>query len=162
MIRIAEVDSPAQIEAVRALIREFFAWAQTFDPDAASAPTFHGLEAQLAGLPGIYGPPGGCLLLATVDGAPAGCVAFRDAGDRVCELKRMYVRPEFRGRRIGPGLVGELVVAAKRAGYRRMFLGSHHSMAAAHALYRAAGFRFVDAPANHSDPAEVVMEMDLV
>ncbi len=164
MITISQVKSDAQIAAAQALIREFTAWAITLAAGSDQAPTFQGLEAELATLPGIYAPPKGRLLLAMHDEEPAGCVCLKGHDATTCELKRFYVRPKFRGLNIGWQLVNRLVEEARQAGYRRVVLDSHCSMTKAHALYEAVGFKRVATPDDIPEvfkPIVVFMECDL-
>jgi putative acetyltransferase len=165
MITIGQIGSPEDCAAIKALVLEFVAWAYTLDPDAATAPTFHNLEAELDSLPGIYGPPTGSFLLARTDGQPAGCVAFRQVDPHTVELKRMYVRPDQRGNGLGKALVRSLLDEARSQSRNKVVLDSHHTMTGAHKIYRAAGFRDVDPPKGF--PAlylgrVVFMELDLV
>jgi GNAT superfamily N-acetyltransferase len=163
-VSITQAVTESQIAAVRELIREYTAWAFTLEADSDKAPTFQGLEAELAALPGAYAPPAGRLLLATSEGEPAGCVCLRGNDPATCELKRLYVRPTMRGLNLGWKLVSTLVEEARRAGYRRMVLDSHMSMTKAHELYRSAGFKDVSAPADFPEelkPLVVFMELDL-
>jgi ribosomal protein S18 acetylase RimI-like enzyme len=102
---------------------------------------FQGFEAELASLPGSYAPPAGRLLLATEDGRVAGCVALRPLAGEQCEMKRLYVRPEFRGLGIGRVLVDRVISEAKEIGYRRMLLDTLPSMGPAISLYHQLGFR---------------------
>jgi GNAT superfamily N-acetyltransferase len=164
MLTISQVSSPAEIRDVQGLLREYTAWALALAADSESVPTFEGLEEELATLPGVYAPPAGCLLLARDDRQPAGCVALRERGAAVGELKRLYVRPTFRGRDIGRQLVAAVIARARTFGYRRLILDSHVSMTKAHAIYMAAGFRLVSAPADFPEalkPIAVFMELDL-
>lgn len=139
----------AEVAAFRALCE---AYARSL-PIIAVSLAHQGFEREMAGLPGAYGPPTGEIVLAwDADGTPVGCAALRplpseaDAGAsdgerRVCELKRMFVRPEARGRGIG-GLLGEAIVSvARAAGYHVMRLDTDRSMTAAIAVYRGLGFR---------------------
>jgi len=164
MATIVQVTTEADILEAGDLLREYTAWVLPLTPVGDAAPTFHGLEAELATLPGPYSPPTGCLLLARHDGRAAGCIALRGHDSDVAELKRLYVRPAFRGHNIGAALVADLVARARGLGYRRLVLDSHISMAKAHALYMAAGFHTVDTPADFPDvlkPVVVFMEMTL-
>ena len=164
MIEIVEASGPDQVGAVRELLGEYLAWAFTLDSRSNDAPTFHGIDAELADLPGPYAPPSGRLLAARVDGEIAGCVALKRVDATTGELKRLYVRPAFRGRNLGSLLVGRLVDEARAAGYRRLVLDSYHTMTSAHRVYQEAGFRLVQPPPGF--PPEfldvvVFMEMDL-
>ncbi len=165
MIEIRQISTPEDCAAVKALVLEFVAWAETQDPDAKSAATFQDLEKELDGLPGECRPPTGAFLLATDAGAPAGCVAFRELDAETVELKRMYVRPAMRGKGAGVKLVQDLIAEARAQGRRRIVLDSYHTMTSAHRIYRAVGFRDVappdDFPAHYLGRV-VFMEMDLL
>jgi ribosomal protein S18 acetylase RimI-like enzyme len=134
MLRIAEAASPADLDTVRALLREYHA---LIGVDLC----FQGFEAELRELPGAYAPPGGRLLIAVQDGTPAGCVALRPQGDARCELKRLFVRPGNRGLGIGRALTDRIVDEARAIGYDQIVLDTLPSMAAAQQLYEELGFR---------------------
>ena len=137
-------DTPQQLDDVRALIRAFVAWHRARHQqdlelidryfDAAA------FEEELATLPGKYAPPHGALLLATLDGAPAGCVALRRIDDTTCEMKRMFVPPAMQGRGIGRALADAVLNEARRLGYRSMVLDTSIRQKEAQALYRGLGF----------------------
>lgn len=101
---------------------------------------FQGFQQELAELPGAYAPPNGQLLLAVADNEPIGCVALRKLENSICEMKRLYVRPGFRGQKIGRQLAEAIVEEAKGIGYRKMRLDSIRSLTEAAALYRSLGF----------------------
>lgn len=121
-----------------AVIRELFGEYAASLPFALN---FQGFDAELAGLPGKYAPPEGALLILLDDGGPAGCVALRPlAGKAICEMKRLYVRPDRRGRGYGRLLTAAILDAARRLGYRRIRLDTVPGMDAAIALYESLGF----------------------
>lgn len=97
-------------------------------------------DAELMELPGKYSAPGGCVLLADGGGKIEGCVAFRNVSQEICEMKRLYVRPEARGRRLGYELVDQLIAAARTVGYREMRLDVMEKSVSARNLYQEFGF----------------------
>ncbi|MBD7937510.1 GNAT family N-acetyltransferase [Cytobacillus sp. Sa5YUA1] len=101
---------------------------------------FQDFEGELASLPGKYGSPDGSILLAIVDGKVAGCIAYRKLADKVCEMKRPYVRKAYRNLGIGKELVLRLIEEAKGIPYESMRLDTLATMKSAQKLYRAIGF----------------------
>jgi GNAT superfamily N-acetyltransferase len=105
---------------------------------------FQGFEAELAELPGAYAPPAGTLLLACIDGEPAGCCAMRPLYNtdhlNACEMKRLFVRPAFRGFGLGRLLVERVMSDGQLAGYTTMLLDTLSDMETARALYQEVGF----------------------
>lgn len=154
MATIVRAESPAQIEAVRGLLAEYVEWLG-IDLSYQSFPE------EFAALPWRYAPPGGDLLLALDGGEPAGCVALKPIDADCGEFKRFFVRPRFRGRGIGLALGRAIVDRARRIGYRRMRLDTLPAMTAAVAVYRALGFRPIEA--YHLTPVKgtLFMELDL-
>lgn len=123
---------------------------------------FQGFEQELAGLPGEYAPPQGRLLLARVGGDPAGCVALHGLEPGVCEMKRLYVRPSYRGSGIGRALLNTVVAEARAIGYGRMRLDTVEPiMQDAVRLYRAYGFREIAAYRPNPMEGALYMELDL-
>jgi GNAT superfamily N-acetyltransferase len=122
---------------------------------------FQGIERELADFPGAYEPPRGCLLLAFVDARPVGCVAVRSFDEVVCELKRLYVRPEGRRAGLGRKLTEAALEEAARLGYRRMRLDTLPSMDAARSLYRALGFVEIEPYRFNPVPGTTFFEREL-
>ena len=122
---------------------------------------FQNFDEELAGLPGAYTPPEGRLLLAHVDGQLAGCVALRKLKGGICEMKRLYVRPAFRGQGIGRALAERIVGEACAAGYETMRLDTLARMRAAVALYEAIGFRHIKAYRHNPIEDAVYMELEV-
>ena len=152
--RIRHAGSEEEIKQVRLLFREY-----ADGTDACEC--FQGLANEIAGLPGPYGPPTGQLLFAELDNQSAGCVALRKLNDGICEMKRLYVRPAFRGRGLGRQLAERILDAARRIGYRAMRLDTLSSMVEAQALYQALGFRAIPRYNDNSGPGVVHLELTL-
>ena len=133
-------ETPEQIDETRTIFREY---AQSLGVDLC----FQDFEAELAQLPGEYAAPGGHLLLAWFDGRLAGCGALRPLLEsdyaNSCEMKRLYVRPGFRGVGLGRVLAGALFDEARRIGYSTMLLDTLDDMEAARELYASLGFEEV-------------------
>ncbi|MEY4540324.1 MAG: hypothetical protein RLZZ306_2081 [Bacteroidota bacterium] len=122
-----------ELEAVREI---FIEYAEFLQIDLC----FQDFEKELQTLNEIYFPPMGCIILAKVDKRVLGCVALKPIGEGVCEMKRLYVRPEARGEGLGKQLVEELINFAKKAGYKTMKLDTVSSLKEAIKLYQAKGF----------------------
>jgi ribosomal protein S18 acetylase RimI-like enzyme len=121
---------------------------------------FQGFDQELAGLPGAYALPTGRLLLARVDGVAAGCIGLRRIGEGVCEMKRLFVRPQHHGTGLGRRLAMAVIDEGRRAGYATMKLDTLPSMAAAIGLYQSLGFR--DATPYTNNPLEGARFMELI
>jgi putative acetyltransferase len=156
--RIAEAATAAQFDAARSLIEEYAAQIGTsMGVDLG----FQNFSAELNQLPCMYGPPSGCLLLASRDDEWIGCCALRRFTDEVGEMKRLYVRQTARGADLGRRLTERLVAKARALGYRRMVLDTLQGMVSAQTLYRSVGFR--DTEPYYFNPTAGVsyMELDL-
>ena len=153
-IRVEDASDQARLELAKHLFRSY---AAEFAGSIAETLCLQGFEAEVAGLPGRYAPPSGCLLLAMDGDSPAGCVALRDLGGGTCEMKRLFVPPEHRGRGVGRRLVEEVIGMAEREGYRRMVLDTVPEMDWAIALYR--GFGFVETAPYRDFPVERTVYM---
>ena len=153
MITIKLPDTAEDIETVRMLFREYESW---LGMDLC----FQGFEQELADLPGKYAEPDGRLFLASEDGAALGCVALRKLENDVCEMKRLYLRPEARGRGLGNILIEKIIEAARSIGYQKLRLDTHPpKMGKAVSLYESHGFRPI--PPYYNNPHEDVLFMEL-
>jgi len=153
-LKILQAETADDWQSARALFEEYAA-SLGFDLG------FQDFAAELAGLPGDYAPPRGRLLLASADGRLAGCVALREIGEGICEMKRLYVRPEFRGLGLGRVLAEAVIAAAREIGYVRMRLDTVPAMRQARALYHALGFREIPAYRYNPVPGTAFMELRL-
>ncbi|NRB54028.1 MAG: GNAT family N-acetyltransferase [Saprospiraceae bacterium] len=132
-----------EVSQVRELLWEY-ARMRNFDPAMGN------YEKEFAELPGRYGPPGGCLILAQWEGLAAGCVAFKSLDSNYCEMKRLYVSPKFRGKQIGRALVEHLLKEAIGQSYQYIRLDSHPWMTSAQGIYHHFGFQPI--PAYNDNP----------
>lgn len=151
---ISDARTATQVALVRELFEEY---AASLDTDLC----FQNFPAELERLAEMYAPPRGCLLLARLDGAPAGCGGLRPFDADACEMKRLYVRPQARGHDLGRRLALELIGRARAAGYGRMLLDTLESMHAAKALYRSLGFSEVAPYYANPLPGTTYMELAL-
>jgi GNAT superfamily N-acetyltransferase len=153
MLSIIQAETAEEIENARILFREYESWLGL---DLC----FQGFEGELANLPGKYAQPEGRLYLARYDGELAGCIAMRKLDDGVCEMKRLFVRDDFRGRRIGVELIERLIADAREIGYERMRLDTFPpKMDKAVSLYETHGF--VPIPPYYENPNDGVLFMEL-
>jgi ribosomal protein S18 acetylase RimI-like enzyme len=153
-LQIIEANSNAHLAIARELFVEY---ATAIEVDLC----FQNFNQELAMLPGRYAPPEGRLLLAFDAAAPVGCVALRPIESGVCEMKRLYVRPGFRGHGTGRLLAEEVIATARSIGYTAMRLDTLTSMEAAIALYRSIGFRPIAPYYDNPSGCAVFMELDL-
>lgn len=145
-------ESPVQIAIIRELFLEY---AQSLGFSLC----FQGFDQELAGLPGDYAPPQGRLLLAFAS-QPAACVALHAIDAEACEMKRLYVRPQFRGHGLGKALAERIIAEARQIGYTRLRLDTvEPKMKTAVAMYRQLGFREI-AP-YRPNPIEGALYMEL-
>ena len=151
---IVRAETARDLDLARAL---FEAYAASLEFDLG----FQGFREELAGFPGEYASPHGCILLAHCDGEVGGCIALRCLDEETCEMKRLYVVQEFRGRGAGLMLAEALIEEARRLGYRRMRLDTVPSMEAARGLYRRLGFREIEPYCHNPIPGASFMEIEL-
>ena len=174
-LSIVEVQDGEDLRQARLLLEEYFAsladYLAALGLDLAAT-----RRQEVASLPGEYAPPGGCLLLARLGGAAAGCVTLRrlsaapPGADRgtpsssepyVCELRRLYVRPSYRGAGLGRHLTLAAIAAARAMSYHRVRLNTLPTMTRARALYAAMGFREIPPYRAVLFPGVVYLELNL-
>ena len=155
VITFAQAVSAADIAVARTLFKEY-------EQSIGVSLCFQNFDQELANLPGDYAPPSGRLLLVRVDDQIAGCIALRKLDDSTSEMKRLYLRPEFRGRGLGEPIVQTLIHEAKLIGYSKIRLDTIPGrMDQAINLYRSIGFKEI--PAYYDSPFgdTLYMELDL-
>jgi ribosomal protein S18 acetylase RimI-like enzyme len=154
-LKLLQVQTGPDIDLARELFREY---QRSLDIDLC----FQDFERELATLPGEYAPPFGGLFLLYEGRNLAGCVAFRKIDDETCEMKRLYVRPDFRGRHLGKRLAEAVIYKGRVIGYKKMKLDTLPMMTAAIELYRSIGFRSTPPYRHNPVPGALFMELDLV
>ncbi len=154
MIKLQTARNEIHLAQVRAL---FQAYANTRKND----PALVDFPEEINRLPGKYVPLAGDIILAYYDGNPAGCVAVHRLDGYICEMKRLYVSPLFRGKGVGRSLVKAILQHACLMGYRRMRLDSISSMKAAQALYESIGFHQIPAYRNNPNIGTKYYEIEL-
>ena len=135
------------IRVIHARTRDHYQWVHKLFQQYAELLgfdlEFQGFSQELENLPGDYSPPQGCILMAVRAEKFVGCVALRPLEDRICEMKRLFVLPDFRGQKIGRALARGIINEARARGYERMRLDTIESMTEAKQLYRSLGFRSI-------------------
>ena len=152
-LSLQQAESPAQIAQARELFLEYA-------DSLGFSLCFQSFDQELAGLPGDYAPPDGRLLLAEYRGQPAGCVALHKLDSEICEMKRLYLRPQLRGRGVGRALAEAVIAEARAIGYRKMRLDTvEPAMPNAVAMYRRLGF--VEIAPYRTNPIAGALYMEL-
>jgi putative acetyltransferase len=154
IIRIVQAMSSKDLDQVRELFQEY-AKSLGFELH------FQNFDKEIAELPGDYAPPSGRLLLLIYESRIAGCVALRNMGKGVCEMKRLYVRSEFRGKGIGKTLARTIIKEAHRIVYRSMRLDTVPAMQEAISLYRSLGFKDIEPYRYNPTEGAIFMELKL-
>lgn len=154
MIEILQAETEEQINEVRKIFSEYETWL-------GMSLCFQGFEKELADLPGKYAPPNGRLYLAYSGSDVVGCIAMREIGPGICEMKRLYLRESARGKGVGNRLIERVIENAKEIGYKKMRLDTYPpKMAKAVNLYRSHGFNEI--PRYYDNPDEDVLFMEKV
>jgi len=154
MLSIIEAKTLEELQCAQKLFEEYAA-SLNFDL------CFQNFAEELANLPGEYSPPDGCILLAWQDGESAGCVALRKLDESICEMKRLYVTPAFRGLGIGKALTEAIIAEARMKSYKKMCLDTVPSMHEAQTLYESLGFQDVQTYRHNTVCGTRFMELTL-
>ena len=155
-MKLIQVRSAEEVKQARRLFEEYAAWL-------GFSLCFQNFDKELAELPGDYAPPNGCLFLAMENDQVAGCVGLRKIGEGTGEMKRLYVRPAFRGKGLGRTLTDRIIDAARDMGYLRLRLDTlPGKMDQAIAIYRSLGFKDIERYYNNPYEAAAFMELILV
>jgi putative acetyltransferase len=156
-LSVVRAESPEQIAHARELFLEY---AQSLNFSLR----FQAFDQELAALPGKYSPPDGRLLLAEYEGQLSGCVALRklDKEEAICEVKRLYIRPLFRGKGLGRALAEHIIHQARQIGYQHMRLDTVGPvMKDAVAMYRKLGFKEIAPYCENPNAGALYMELKL-
>jgi GNAT superfamily N-acetyltransferase len=154
MIRISKINSEEDKQIAKDILLEY---AEMRNFDAALGD----FDKEISEFPGKYSRPTGSFLLIFSDNEPAGCVAIRAIDDEYCEMKRLYVKDKYLGRKIGKALVLGIINEARQKGYKKMRLDTHPWMKEAESLYRSVGFKEIEAYWKHPIDGAKFFELDL-
>ncbi len=151
---IQSVTTEPLLDEVRIIFREY---RNSLNIDLS----FQEFEQELRSLPGKYAAPQGRLYLAFIDNHPAACIALRPFSDTECEMKRLYVRPGYRGQGLARALGKRIISDARTIGYSAMLLDTLSDMTAARTLYESLGFHYIDSYCFNPAPNACYMRLDL-
>ncbi|OHB61750.1 MAG: GNAT family N-acetyltransferase [Planctomycetes bacterium RBG_13_46_10] len=154
LLQIFAVEKNEELEIIKDLFVEY---ADSLGFDLS----FQDFAQELANLDEHYAPPDNCLLLAQVEGQAIGCVAMKQFSQSICEMKRLYVKPKFRGLGIGKALAEAIIEQARKISYIRMRLDTVPSMEAARSLYATLGFQEIYPYTYNPIEGAVFMELKL-
>ena len=154
-VKIIEVGNAPDIAAAKQLVRDYVAWL-------GIDLSHQNFEAEMEAFPGEYVPPSGALLLAKVNGMPAGVVGLRPLlDDGICEMKRLWVAPDFNGMGLGRLLCEHFMAVGRRLGYSRVRLDTVARAEAANHLYKALGFKEIEPYCFNPQPDALFFERTL-
>ena len=161
MLKIYPAETNEDLEIVKGLLEEYLAYIFELDgPVHIKEVEAH--KHQMDNLGEYFRPPDGCLLVAKYKKESAGCVALRKLNDNTCEMKRLYVKPEFRNLKIGKELAERVIEQARKIGYKHMQIHTISALEQANRLYKSLGFTEID-PYEHTPREDAVfMELKLV
>lgn len=154
MLTLIQAKSQKELGHIRKLFLEY---AESLNFNLC----FQDFEKELKELPGEYAPPEGSLLLALYENKIAGCVALRKLSEGICEMKRLYVRPAYRGKGLGKKLAVKIIKEARKIGYKKMRLDTIPSMVEAIELYRSLGFKKIEPYRYNPIEGAIYMELKL-
>ncbi len=148
-------------EEIRALFSEYTSMLTANDPSIQGYLAIQNYEEELSHLEEKYGPPSGRLYLACCGGEAAGCIGLKKIDDQNCEMKRFYVRPQFRGRKLGVQLMQKIIMDAREIGYSHMLLDTLPFLEDAIRMYKKSGFYTIDRYNDSPVSTSIYMRLDL-
>jgi ribosomal protein S18 acetylase RimI-like enzyme len=157
MLKIYPAETNEDLAVARSLLGEYLAWRES--ENSISPQETQAFRRQLAELPAEFVTPTGCLLLAEYEEQPIGCVGLRKLSDSICEMKRLYVRPQFRGQGVGKELAAAVIDQARKIEYTCMRIDTFDN--AAKELYASLGFREIEPYRDNPIEGVVFMELKL-
>lgn len=154
-IKILKIATKEDLEEIKNLFREYAKFLEI-------SLDFQDFESELAKLPAKYAEPEGAIFLAKIDSQPAACVALWKLEEGICEMKRLYVKPEFQGLGLGKKMAQTIIEEAKGKGYKIMKLDTLRRLKSANYLYASLGFRETK-PYNYNPESDVAyFEKELI